>query len=144
MITFQIHLHGKNLESLHKYIPKEALPSQYGGTQSAFDNSQWKSEILNDREYFERLEELHQIGEEEIGSDSSPGEISADGNRIQYIDAETEDSEASEGNSNKFFNCDSPQDDEIPKYLKESPGNAFGRAIIVGKSCATGGCVEKT
>lgn len=120
------------------------MPSQYGGTQSAFDNSQWKSEILNDREYFERLEELHQLGGEERGSDSSPGEISINGNRIQFMDAETEDSEASEGNSNKLSNCDSPQDDRIPKYLKESQGNAFASPIFVGKSCATGGGFEKT
>lgn len=108
----QIHLHGKSLESLHKYIPKEALPSEYGGTQGPFDNSSWKREILNDREYFERLEELQrlsEVDEDDSSSLGSPGQTSLNG-KLAFIDGETEDSEASE--ENLFFNCDSPDSDQ--------------------------------
>lgn len=52
----QIHTHGKDLKSLHRHIPKEILPSEYGGTQGAFDNSKWREQLLNDQEYFTRLE----------------------------------------------------------------------------------------
>lgn len=86
--SLQIHLHGKNLASLHRYIPKEALPSQYGGTMAAFDNSTWKREILNDRKYYETLEEFHRWkGDVDGEAMISPAEVPS---QIQFIDAETE------------------------------------------------------
>lgn len=46
---------------------------------------------------------------------SSSGETSVDGGRskIQFIDAETEESEGSVGGSNQFFNCESPKSDQL-------------------------------
>jgi len=28
---FQIHVHGTAVEELHKHVPKECLPTEYGG-----------------------------------------------------------------------------------------------------------------
>lgn len=36
----RFHLHGDDLESLHKFIPKEILPEEYGGLSGGF-NHQW-------------------------------------------------------------------------------------------------------
>ena len=42
---------------MHRHIPKEILPSEYGGTQGAsFDNTKWREQLFNDQEYFTRLE----------------------------------------------------------------------------------------
>lgn len=121
-MSLQIHLHGRNLESLHRFIPKEALPSQYGGTQSAFDNSDWKRELLNDRDYFERLEESRGVDLEIDSTDSCAGKISMDGHQVEFIDADTEDSEGSEESGNTFFNCNSTQSDQIFSYV---PGREY-------------------
>lgn len=94
----QIHLHGKKLESLHRFIPKEALPSEYGGTQQAFDNSTWRREILNDADYFNGLESFHCLNDRSSYSSDSPMT-----NQTQYVDVDTDDD--SERGSNEFFNC---------------------------------------
>lgn len=119
--SFQIHLHGRKLESLHKFIPKEALPKEYGGTQPPFDNSHWRSSILADREYFERLERFQSVDE-----DSFSPVKSSTGANLEFIDAEdTEDSEGSDGDGGgQFYNCDSPQSDQI-SYLDNSNPKAF-------------------
>lgn len=90
------------------------LPKEYGGTQPPFDNSQWRSSIWADRDYFERLERFHSVNEDSF----SPGKLSTGAN-LEFIDAEgedTEDSEGSDEDGNRFYNCDSPQSDQIP-YL---------------------------
>lgn len=53
---FQIITHGNKLSSLHRYIPKSVLPSDYGGEQGPFDNSKWRDQIIRDEHYFLRLE----------------------------------------------------------------------------------------
>lgn len=127
---------------------------EYGGTDGAFDNSSWKREILNDREYFKRLEEFHSLDDLDTPSLESPGRMSLNG-KIDFIDAETEDSEGSEGG--QFFNCDSPETaDQMPEsemYLKERRN---GEECVVGdksvvnsqngriRSTTNGGGVEKT
>lgn len=52
----QIHSHGNDLKSLHRHIPREILPLEYGGSQGAFDNHAWREQIINDEDYFTRLE----------------------------------------------------------------------------------------
>ena len=54
------------MNSLYKHIPKDCLPSEYGGTQPPFDNSIWRSRILNNEEYFNRLESYGNGCESEI------------------------------------------------------------------------------
>ena len=51
----QIHLHGNDLNSLHKHISKDVLPLEYGGTQP-FDNTAWRTKILENEDYFIKLE----------------------------------------------------------------------------------------
>lgn len=41
----RFHLHGNDLASLHKYIPREILPKQYGGLTGDF-SPQWIVEQL--------------------------------------------------------------------------------------------------
>lgn len=41
---------------MHQHIPKDILPLEYGGTQGAFDNTKWREQLINDQEYFVRLE----------------------------------------------------------------------------------------
>lgn len=48
--------HGGDLQSLHRHIPKSILPAEYGGLQGSFDNTKWREQIINDEEYFNRLE----------------------------------------------------------------------------------------
>lgn len=38
-ILFQMHIHGDDMKKLHKFIPVEFLPSNYGGTLPAIDYS---------------------------------------------------------------------------------------------------------
>lgn len=52
----QIVTHGSDLSSLHRHIPKEILPVEYGGLQPAFDNTKWREQIIRDENYFIRLE----------------------------------------------------------------------------------------
>ncbi|GBM77590.1 hypothetical protein AVEN_186855-1 [Araneus ventricosus] len=35
--NFKVHFHGDSLDSLHKFIPKEILPTEYGGDYPNFD-----------------------------------------------------------------------------------------------------------
>ncbi|CRK93457.1 CLUMA_CG006993, isoform A [Clunio marinus] len=121
-IRRRIHCHGNDLNSLYKHIPRDCLPSEYGGTQPPFDNSIWRQRILNNEEYFIRLESYNdegminnnsfdiyhhkkssindEIGDEEIfyeaeddADDNKSLDVEIDGNSINYIDTETEDSE---------------------------------------------------
>lgn len=52
----QILTHGNDPTSLHRHIPKDILPVEYGGTQSTFDNTKWREQIIADEEYFDQLE----------------------------------------------------------------------------------------
>lgn len=59
LLSFQflkIHTHGNDLKSLHKHIPVDILPREYGGLQGPFDNTKWREQILGDEQYFIRLE----------------------------------------------------------------------------------------
>lgn len=88
---------------------------EYGGTQPPFDNSFWRTKILNNQEYFEKLEsckdenaiinnnnitETYQACDAEIfyeaendADDNKSLDVEIDGNSINFIDTETEDSE---------------------------------------------------
>ncbi|KAM7292881.1 hypothetical protein ISCGN_026016 [Ixodes scapularis] len=41
----RMHVHGKNLESLHKFLPPEILPAEYGGLRGPFDNGPFCAEL---------------------------------------------------------------------------------------------------
>lgn len=53
---YQIFTHGNDLSSLHRHIPNDILPIEYGGKQTSFDNTKWREEIIRDENYFLRLE----------------------------------------------------------------------------------------
>lgn len=96
---------------------------EYGGTQPPFDNTIWRQRILNNEEYFIKLEsynvegtinnnnnnEVHhpksgslsdEVCDDELfyeaeddGDDNKSLDVEIDGNSINFIDTETEDSE---------------------------------------------------
>lgn len=96
--------------------------SEYGGTQPPFDNTIWRQRILNNEEYFIKLESYnderainnnnidiyhHQnvtlsddacddeifYEAEDDADDNKSLDVEIDGNSINFIDTETEDSE---------------------------------------------------
>merc|ERR1711887_535786 len=46
----RIHIHGSDLESLHKEIPKDILPKEYGGTNGTVDDI-IKDWLMEDEKY---------------------------------------------------------------------------------------------
>ncbi|XP_068229029.1 retinol-binding protein pinta-like isoform X1 [Palaemon carinicauda] len=50
----RVHLHGSNIESMHKYVPKSMLPSEYGGTAGTIQEiaDYWLSKMDEHRDWF--------------------------------------------------------------------------------------------
>lgn len=95
--------------------------TEYGGTQPPFDNTIWRQKILNNADYFLRLESFHEereikenidicdnqqarsdgedVDDDEIfyeaadEGDNKSLEVDLDGISEQFLDTETEDSE---------------------------------------------------
>ncbi|EDS28629.1 conserved hypothetical protein [Culex quinquefasciatus] len=99
-IRRRIHLHGHNLNSLHKYISKDFLPAEYGGTLPPFDNTEWRTAILENEQYFVDLESYNHGPDSSCfldNVDGSGGGGDADSiESLQFGDTETEDSEFDE------------------------------------------------
>lgn len=76
-LCFQIITHGNDLASLHRHIPKDILPVEYGGTQPTFDNTKWREQIIRDEQYFNRLESYS------YDTNTSPSKL----NRKDFIQA---------------------------------------------------------
>jgi len=55
-IRNRIRFHGSDFESLHKAISPAILPREYGGGQTAFNNSQLKEALENLEDYFHELQ----------------------------------------------------------------------------------------
>ncbi|XP_064480915.1 alpha-tocopherol transfer protein-like isoform X1 [Ornithodoros turicata] len=51
-IAERIHLFGTDFDALHKMIPKEDLPPEYGGTGKPFDFEWFEKELNRKNEYF--------------------------------------------------------------------------------------------
>ncbi|XP_062705817.1 alpha-tocopherol transfer protein-like [Aedes albopictus] len=95
-IRRRIHLHGNNLNSLHKYVSKDVLPVEYGGNQPTFDNTEWRTAILDNEQYFIDLESYNNMdsGFQEA-LDNNGGDTDSI-ESLQFGDTETEDSEFDE------------------------------------------------
>ncbi|GFY40113.1 hypothetical protein TNIN_24461, partial [Trichonephila inaurata madagascariensis] len=57
-IRNRLHLHGKNLESLHKFFPVEILPKRLGGTAGEKEFEECQSLILEKQKLGEKLAEF--------------------------------------------------------------------------------------
>lgn len=97
-IRRRIYLHGNSLESLHKFISKDMLPAEYGGSKPNFDNTTWRKTLFENESYFQHLESydphLDELGNvfynDQNGNESSNKE---DTNTIPFIDGTDDDSE---------------------------------------------------
>lgn len=86
---------------MHRNVPKDVLPEEYGGTAGPFDNTDWREQLLKESDYFDRLEAFNQ-------SDSHSGP--PDGARTIDEAADFEDSNIGEddaGDLNEYFKCES-------------------------------------
>ncbi|KFM72507.1 Alpha-tocopherol transfer protein-like protein, partial [Stegodyphus mimosarum] len=61
-IKKRVHFHGDNQKSLHKFIPKAILPSEYGGDNINFSSSDYFPNEIES--FYEQFTELHQTGYE--------------------------------------------------------------------------------
>ncbi|XP_050101255.1 alpha-tocopherol transfer protein-like isoform X2 [Anopheles aquasalis] len=93
-IRRRIHLHGNSLSSLHKYISRDLLPAEYGGSLGPFDNTEWRQAILDNEQYFIDLETYSHRSES--GYEHGDGDAESDIDSLQFGDTETEDSEFDE------------------------------------------------
>lgn len=50
----KIQIHGNNMDSLYKLVPKEYLPVEYGGTNGTIEDiiQHWSKKILDYRDFF--------------------------------------------------------------------------------------------
>lgn len=48
----QYILHGSDLRSLHRHLPRSVLPQEYGGTAGQLDMSAWSTLLLDSEEEF--------------------------------------------------------------------------------------------
>lgn len=55
-VSFQIFLHGNDVNSLASFFDAEILPVEYGGCIEELDNSAWYHELLSAEEYFRDLQ----------------------------------------------------------------------------------------
>ena len=53
--VIQIH---DSYESLHKMVPKEVLPSEYGGLAGPWDNTECAEAVYKLNQYFSNVEEI--------------------------------------------------------------------------------------
>lgn len=65
LLPFQLHIHGDDMESLHKEIPIELLPVEYGGQNGTIQDliQYWENKIIEYRDYL--------IEEAKYGTDES-------------------------------------------------------------------------
>lgn len=49
-VFLQVHFHGNNFDSLHKYIAPSKLPTYYGGNLE-FDPITWVQQLLSKEQY---------------------------------------------------------------------------------------------
>lgn len=97
------------------------LPSEYGGDQSSFDNTIWREQILNDEEYFIRLESYNSNSLDNKFKDSGSCCSKSDGTITPNLDTETEDSENDEDDI--FY-----ETDEMDKEFSQD----FGCLVLNG------------
>ncbi|CAN8026930.1 unnamed protein product [Ixodes persulcatus] len=55
VIFFQIHIIGRDYEKLHKLIPRERLPKEYGGTLDEYDYDDLERNLLSQENFFVEL-----------------------------------------------------------------------------------------
>ncbi|XP_035231943.1 alpha-tocopherol transfer protein-like [Stegodyphus dumicola] len=51
----RFHVYGDDIKSLQKYISPDVLPAELGGTAEPINDCEYKSYILNQEPYFEKL-----------------------------------------------------------------------------------------
>lgn len=56
----RLYVHGNNLNSLYKVIPKRLMPEEYGGTAGTIDSiiNSWEKRIVSYRDYYKEEEQF--------------------------------------------------------------------------------------
>lgn len=54
----RVHVHGDNIESLYKFIPKRILPTEYGGESGPIQDliDDWEKKLFASKEYLKEIE----------------------------------------------------------------------------------------
>lgn len=83
---------------MHKYISRDLLPAEYGGSLGPFDNTEWRQAILDNEQYFIDLETYSNRSESGCfqHGEHGDGDAESDIDSLQFGDTETEDSEFDE------------------------------------------------
>lgn len=105
-------MHGGSLASVHRHISKDILPKEYGGSQPPFDNTSWRTQILNDEEYFMNLEQYIRSCEDESPSNGTPTHSLSDADGASSINFDTE-TEDSENDDDCFYACGEMVEDPL-------------------------------
>ncbi|XP_067141842.1 alpha-tocopherol transfer protein-like [Centruroides vittatus] len=103
-----------DMESLHKYISPDCLPSEYGGNLPDFDPTDANNMLKANEELFIRNEEYVKLYEEQINSNFTAG-------KFRYIgeDAEEEKIKKFIEKSEEKFKCHSDNPEAFIAALKE-------------------------
>ncbi|XP_067124447.1 alpha-tocopherol transfer protein-like [Centruroides vittatus] len=109
----RIHFHS-DMESLHKFISPDYLPSDYGGNLSSFDPTDANNMIKSNEELFIKNEEYVKLYEEQINSNFTEG-------KFRYIgeDAEEEKIKKFIKKSEEKFKCHSDNPEAFIAALKQ-------------------------
>jgi len=71
----RLHVHGNNMESLYKIIPRRLMPEEYGGEAGPIQDiiDEWEKKLLSYRQYFQEDEEQFGVDESKrVGSQINP------------------------------------------------------------------------
>ncbi|EEC04739.1 hypothetical protein IscW_ISCW003057 [Ixodes scapularis] len=54
-IIKRVHFIGRDYDQLHKFVPRELLPEEYGGTLGNYDYDEFERALLNTGTFFVEL-----------------------------------------------------------------------------------------
>ncbi|CRK86617.1 CLUMA_CG000454, isoform A [Clunio marinus] len=73
----KLYVHGSNLSSLYKEIPKKLMPNEYGGTAGSVESiiNTWEKRIISYRDYYKEEEKFGVDEKKRLARKNSPDHI---------------------------------------------------------------------